>query len=750
MSKPRMSSLLLALGLAQGCSQLAKPLVAEEPAARAMTGTRLASFDVDGIGAADDFDAAVAVLARMDADVVALQGVGDTEEEALLELAIGLGYGHVDWALDGPGDRRVALLSRYALTDVVSFSAAELSGDDRANELDAQILQATVATPGAPIRVVVSMTHSRLDDAEAAAFRRLVEASRLGQVASTSTTRTIVLANLGVAREQLPLSPSSFGSSPSSIADDFWLGDDLWNKMWDVGLVHDPFLALSVSGLHHHPGEDASSHIFASSDIEDLLVEPFQSIDGELDFDGELVNLLAASPHRPLVVELDRIEVVHPLINIADAPVGGVTVSEVLANADCQEPAGEWIELFNRTPGPVDLIGLVVEDQVGNHATVESSLVIEPGDWVVLSGIGGNEICGTPSDLELALPSLNNGGDLVVLKAGGQEIDRSLVWTSSMEGFSDQLGQTGWCQEVPTPGLGGHCGEDDPTAPGESDPGQSDPVDCSADIDGDGFNACDDCDDTDADVHPGATEACNGIDDDCSGSVDAIELDSDGDGALDCRDCADAGWWDETRNLTGNALDDEVGWLVRNQKCSSYTWARHRMFTDLDKHNGQVECVYTGRKISVGSSIPHHTDMNTEHSWPQSLGASSNPARCDLHHLFPVDSWHNTIRNSHPFCDVAVEDLTKDLEGGSRYGWNDHGVRCFEPRDEHKGNTARAMLYFAARYNFGLSGDELEMYRAWDLLDPVDGDELDRTWRIADLQDLPNPYVVCRDIAQRR
>ncbi|MCA9573540.1 MAG: putative metal-binding motif-containing protein, partial [Myxococcales bacterium] len=39
------------------------------------------------------------------------------------------------------------------------------------------------------------------------------------------------------------------------------------------------------------------------------------------------------------------------------------------------------------------------------------------------------------------------------------------------------------------------------------------------DADGDGF-ACDDCDDADPTVRPGAVEACNGQDDDCDGAVD--------------------------------------------------------------------------------------------------------------------------------------------------------------------------------------------------------------------------------------
>jgi hypothetical protein len=67
-----------------------------------------------------------------------------------------------------------------------------------------------------------------------------------------------------------------------------------------------------------------------------------------------------------------------------------------------------------------------------------------------------------------------------------------------------------------------------------------------ADADGDSFNQCDDCDDSNAAINPDAEEICDGEDSDCNGLVFGDELDIDGDGMLGC-DC------DE--NLTGPNCD---------------------------------------------------------------------------------------------------------------------------------------------------------------------------------------------------
>ncbi|MFT4974490.1 MAG: hypothetical protein ACI8S6_000373 [Myxococcota bacterium] len=48
-----------------------------------------------------------------------------------------------------------------------------------------------------------------------------------------------------------------------------------------------------------------------------------------------------------------------------------------------------------------------------------------------------------------------------------------------------------------------------------------------ADTDGDGWPACEDCDDTDAAVNPDGDEICNSIDDDCDGDIDDDDSDVD-------------------------------------------------------------------------------------------------------------------------------------------------------------------------------------------------------------------------------
>jgi len=81
----------------------------------------------------------------------------------------------------------------------------------------------------------------------------------------------------------------------------------------------------------------------------------------------------------------------------------------------------------------------------------------------------------------------------------------------------------------------------------------------------------------------------------------------------------------------------------------------------------------------------------------------------------------------------------------------------FEPREDHKGNVARAMFYFNTMYHAEANDADpnfFELQRqtlcAWHHLDPADSLEIARSWQIANYQDgKPNPYVLDCSLAAR-
>ncbi|GAB4280424.1 MAG: hypothetical protein Kow0029_25000 [Candidatus Rifleibacteriota bacterium] len=147
--------------------------------------------------------------------------------------------------------------------------------------------------------------------------------------------------------------------------------------------------------------------------------------------------------------------------------------------------------------------------------------------------------------------------------------------------------------------------------------------------------------------------------------------------------------YDSCQGLEDDALKNQLLKLIKNHVSVGYQRAQDLVFTELDNYDGYVECVYTGRKLQTNCEPPA-TNMNIEHSWPQSHGATGI-AKCDLHHLFPSDSKANGIRGNHPFGYVSNPEWE---QGGSKSDGN-----VFEVRPEQRGNTARALFYFSVRYN---------------------------------------------------
>ncbi len=114
------------------------------------------------------------------------------------------------------------------------------------------------------------------------------------------------------------------------------------------------------------------------------------------------------------------------------------------------------------------------------------------------------------------------------------------------DGFGDSAGATRACVAPPGHVVGGGDCDDTDTAynPGGPETDCSDPNDYNCDgivgqvdTDGDGFFACEECNDTDPSIHPDATEVCDGLDNDCVSGVDQGAVDAptwyadvDGDG----------------------------------------------------------------------------------------------------------------------------------------------------------------------------------------------------------------------------
>jgi formylglycine-generating enzyme required for sulfatase activity len=138
--------------------------------------------------------------------------------------------------------------------------------------------------------------------------------------------------------------------------------------------------------------------------------------------------------------------------------------------------------------------------------------------------------------------------------------------------------------EISGDGVDQDCDGRDYTASGE-------------DRDGDGFLSDRtpggiDCNDDDAQIHPGAAERCNGKDDDCDTFTDEGLVDADHDGVPACLDCDDY----DPRRFPGNA---EVPYDGVDQDCSGAD------LTDADGDGYDSELAPLGTDCDDGDAAVH-------------------------------------------------------------------------------------------------------------------------------------------------
>lgn len=184
-----------------------------------------------------------------------------------------------------------------------------------------------------------------------------------------------------------------------------------------------------------------------------------------------------------------------------------------------------------------------------------------------------------------------------------------------------------------------------------------------------------------------------------------------------------------------------------------YNTARDRMYGNIDNVGGEVECIYTGRKATFNTrSGATANNFNCEHTWPQSKFSEADPMVSDINHLFSSDEAANGKRSNYPFGVVTSASWTV---GGSKYGSGYGGQTVFEPRDEHKGDCARAMLYFITRYpnNYGSfwadSPYQEAAFRDWNKRFPPTAKSKARNNGVQQYQGNRNPFIDHPEFVER-
>lgn len=193
-------------------------------------------------------------------------------------------------------------------------------------------------------------------------------------------------------------------------------------------------------------------------------------------------------------------------------------------------------------------------------------------------------------------------------------------------------------------------------------------------------------------------------------------------------------------SITQASLKDELFRQVSiSHKPLSYHEARSLIFSSVDNNDEEICSVYTPSECKQRAKKQRGFSLNIEHTWPQSKGAKVFPAVSDMHHLFIASKESNSKRANHPFCNIYGIDWEKDE---SFLGYDRDSETCFEPRDSHKGNVARAMFYFSIRYKKPINEKEEKVFREWNQLDPASASERQRNLQIKLLQGNLNPFVI--------
>jgi endonuclease I len=234
-------------------------------------------------------------------------------------------------------------------------------------------------------------------------------------------------------------------------------------------------------------------------------------------------------------------------------------------------------------------------------------------------------------------------------------------------------------------------------------------------------------------------------------------------------------------------LKDSLKSCIRNHTAISYgsgansTWGVfYYSDQDADGYCMDMYCDNWYKFSSPGTAV---TGCNIEHSFAKSWwGGGENDAYKDCYHLNPSNSTANSSRSNYPLGVPTKDFKDQSTTGSLKVGKMHHETMnvdfwVFEPKDEYKGDFARAYFYMATCYGhwttvnrtepvlsqysgwrldnsdvgskFAMQNDnylefqpwEQEVLIQWHRQDPVSEKEINRQDAVSNFQHNRNPYI---------
>ena len=233
----------------------------------------------------------------------------------------------------------------------------------------------------------------------------------------------------------------------------------------------------------------------------------------------------------------------------------------------------------------------------------------------------------------------------------------------------------------------------------------------------------------------------------------------------------DEEYYSSAYGLLGDELKAKLHEIVesthKNKLSYSDVWSALKK---ADKGEGDnVVCIYTGvlHSFSKQDTGSEGADIwNREHVWPNSkgFGNKSHTAYSDIHHLYASNKNINATRGNKDFGDFELLGISTSSKDNYGNQWNS---TYFEPRDEVKGDLARALFYLVVRYDgdicnacnldlelvvgastslsntydkIGKLGDLASLIK-WHYEDPVSEAEMARNEIVYGIQGNRNPFI---------